>query len=314
MPSPQATQIHIDQALTNFSQAFLNEEYVGNQVVPMVPVKKRSDVWFVYGKENFRYRDLRRMPSGLANDFNYTLTTSSFMAQERTERHLILDDNEMEQDAPLNEQIDATQMITDNIQAAIEYEIATYVTNTANLTQNTALAGTAQWSDYANSTPLTNLKAAKVGVRFGVMKRANTFVSPYDVSLVLADHPQIKDLIKYTDPKSLNESGLPGIVRGLRVIEPSSVYDSAVEGRAFSGASIWGKNAIVMYLNPTPTLKSVSLAYMFAAPDSTTGATGFATRTYRSEERKGTYVEVSITYVIKTVAPLSGYLFGTCIA
>lgn len=314
MPTPQATQIHIDQALTNFSQAYTNDEFVADQVMPMVNVKKRSDKWFVYGKEHFRYRDNRRAPGGLANEFNWTLSQSSFYAETRAERHLILDDDRMEADDPLNLEIDTNEWIMEHMTGNLEVDVANFMTNTANLTTNTALAGTSQWSDYVNSTPLVNLKTAKAAVRVGAVKRANTFVSPYEVSLVLADHPDTKDLIKYTDPKGLLESGLPPVVRGLRVVEPGAVQDTAVEGRAATFAASWGKNAIVMYLNPSPGLRKLGLAYRFTAPDPTSGTVGFATRQYRSEEKKGDYIEVEITYVLKMVAPGAGYLFATAIA
>ena len=78
MPSPQVAQIHIDQALTDFSQATINEmdTYVADQMMPMIPVKKRSDKWFVYDKQYFRYRNAKRAPGGIANEFNYGIEMS----------------------------------------------------------------------------------------------------------------------------------------------------------------------------------------------------------------------------------------------
>jgi hypothetical protein len=314
MPAPQATQIHIDQALTNFSQLYANEDYIADQIMPMVPVNKRSDKWFVYGKEHFRYRNAIRQPGALADEFDYSLSTSSYFAQPRAERHLVLDDDVMEQDDPLNEELDAAELLMELFMLIREVDVANFLTNTANLTNNTALSGTTQWSDYTNSVPLTNIKTAKASVRTNAAKRANVVLFPYETALVLADHPSIKDLTKYTDPKGLMESGLPATVRGLRVIEPGAVQDTSIEGRAFSPAAAWGKNAIIGYVNPYPGRKKISMAYMFVAPEPTSRTPGFATRKYREDARKGLWVETEISYSLNMVAPGAGFLFTTCIA
>ncbi len=316
MPSPQVSQIHIDQALTDFSQAYMNDQdtYVADQIMPMVPVKKRSDKWFVYGKEHFRYRNAKRMPGGIANEFNYSVTTSSYFAEPRAQRHLVLDDDIAMQDSPLDEQADATMLITEALLVERETDTANFITSSSNLTFNSALSGTSKWDDYVNSVPLTNWKTAKSSVRTNAAKRANFILLPYDVALVLADHPAIKDLIKYTDPKALTESGLPPSVRGLRVIEPGAMSDGAVEGRAFSPSPIWGKNAVIGYVNPGPGLRKLSLAYTFMAPDPTTGAVGVYTRRYYDQDRKGEWVEAEMTYSLNMVAAGAGYLYTTVIS
>ncbi|MBA3826887.1 MAG: hypothetical protein H0X24_23715, partial [Ktedonobacterales bacterium] len=175
-------------------------------------------------------------------------------------------------------------------------------------------SGTTQWSDYTNSVPLVNIKTAKASVRNNAAKRANVMLVPYETALVLADHPSIKDLTKYTDPKGLMESGLPSTVRGLRIIEPGAVQDSSIEGRAFSPTVAWGKNAIIGYVNPSPGRKKISMAYMFVAPEPISGTRGFATRKYQDDARKGLWVETEISYSLNMVAPGAGYLFATCIA
>lgn len=310
---PQPNVIHIDQALTNFSQMLTNDDYVANDMAPMVPVAKRSDRWFVYGKEHFRYRNSKIGTSGVANEREYTLTTSQYYAERRAERHYIPDDNEMQEDQPLQERVDAAEVLAESLNLTREVDTANFMTSTANMTNNTALSGTSRWDDYANSVPLTNIKTSKVSVRTNSAKRANFAMIPYEVALVLADHPSIKDLIKYTDPRALTESGLPPVIRGLRVIEPGAVQDGATEGRAFAPAAIWGKNVIIGYVNPGPGLKKVSLAYTFMAPDPTSGTRGLATRRYRLDDRKGEFVETEQTYDIRMIATGAGYLWTTVI-
>lgn len=311
---PQQNVIHIDQALTNLSLAYMNEDYVAEEVLPTVTVDKRTDKYFVYGKEYFRFTESRVRPGAAADEFDYTLSTNPFQAERRARRHLITDDEINMADVPLMPEADSVELLAEKMMLIREYDTAAYCTSTANMTNYTALAGGNQWSDYANSVPLTNIKTAKASVRTLAAKKANSIVIPYETALVLADHPSIKDLIKYTDPNALTESGLPPFIRGLRVIEPGTIYDSALEGRTFSPAAVWGKNVIVFYRSPGSGRKVLSLGYTFMAPDATTGATGMSTRSYREEARTGLWVETQLTYDLRIVASGAGFMFTSAIA
>ncbi len=306
---PQYNVVHIDQALTDLSLAYTNDDYVAGKVLPAIPVDKRSDKYFVYGKEHLRYRNAKVAPGSVAEDFNYTLSTGNFYAEHRAERHLVTDDEIQNEDMPLDAAVDATELLTELMTLIWEVDVANYVTNTSNLTNYTALSGTSKWTDYVNSTPLTNIKTAKASVRNNTLKRANSFIISYEGALDLADHPSIKDLIKYTDPKSLAESGLPTSLRGLTVIEGGAVQDTSVEGRTFSPSAAWGSNAIIAYINPGKGRKKISLGYTWVAPDATSGTQGISTRRYRDEPRKGEWVETEYTYAYTITSVGAGYLF-----
>lgn len=308
---PQQNAVHIDQALTNLSIAYFNEDYIALDILPAIPAAKRSDRYFVYGKEHLRIKESRVRPGAIADELDYTLSTSNFQAEKRARRHLVTDEEMQIADDPLDPQADATELVSENMLGVLELDSANLLTSSANLPNYTALSGTSQWSDYVNSVPLTNIKTAKISVRLNALKRANFMMSPYDVSLTLAEHPSIKDLIKYTDPNALTESGLPPVIRGLRVVEPGSAFDSSVEGRAFNPTTIWGHNVIIGYRAPAPGRKTMSLGYTFDVPDATTGVRGASTMTYRNEERHGLWVEVMRTYDQRIIAPGAGFLFQT---
>ena len=74
-------------------------------------------------------------------------------------------------------------------------------------------------------------------------------------------------------------------------------------------STIFGKNALIHYTNPSIGLKMITLGFVFEAPDATTGVRGYATQKMREDRRHGDWVEVSTTYAIKVVAPLAGYLY-----
>lgn len=311
---PYVQDVHIDQALTTFSKAITNDELVGDKILPPVPVDKRSDLWFIYGTEYFKKRDDLRRPKSEAIEIDWTMSKGHYNAEEHAEKYLVSDAEAKVADAPVDPAIDATEFVTASVQNQREIAQLALVTNAAQVTNNATLAGTTQWSDYTNSVPLTNIRTAKTTVRNAIVKRANFFSASYDVCLVLADHPSIKDLLKYTDPNALTSSGLPPTIRGLTVNEAGSMYDTANQGQAATFASIFGKNALVHYTTPSVGRKIVTFGYTMEAPDDTTGVRGLSVRRYRDDKKKGEYVEVSVMYDLQLVAPTGGYLYLAAIA
>ena len=311
---PFISVVHIDQALTNLSVAYTQAMLVGDRILPPIPVDKRSNRWFVYGREYFKKRDDLQRPGAAAPEITYSLSTGFYNADRHAQRHLVPDAEVNLADVPLRPAIDATEFLTASVQNNREIRQLGLITDPTQVTNNTALSGTTQWSDYTNSTPLTNLRTAKTTVRGAIVREANFLSVYFDVAQVLADHPSIKDLIKYTDPNNISTSGLPNMVRGLMVNVSGAMLDSANEGQAATFASIFGKNALVHFTTPSPGLKTITFGYTFEAPDDTTNVRGYAVRRYRDEELIGEWVEVGTTYDIQLIAATGGYLFTTAIA
>jgi len=306
---PFISTVHIDQALTNISQAYEQEDLVGDQVFPVVPVDKRSDLWFVYGREMFTLRDLKVRPGAVAPEMTYSLSQSAYNAERRAERHLVTDAERRYSDNPLQPEIDTTEQLTGNVMTNAENDQLSLANNSAQVTQNTTLSGTSQWSDYTNSTPLTNIRAAKVAVRLGVGREANQFLVSFETGMTLADHPSIKDLRKYTHPDALDESGLPQVVRGLTVLVAKAISNTGDDAIPGNFQSVMGKNAVIAFTNPSPGLKTITFGWTFEAPDDTTGARGYSVRKYRDDAKTGDYVECARTYTPVIVAPLAAYLY-----
>lgn len=308
---PYAQDVHVDQFLTTLSIAYRNDGYVGDQVLPSVPVEKRSGLYPIYGKEHLRQRDDLVRPGSVAPEWERTISRDQYICERHAQRQFVSDDERQESDQPLNPDMDTTEFLTEAVVNNREYAIVSFVTDPTVVTQTVALSGTTQWSDYTNSVPLTNLRTAKSAVRLGVFREANTFTLSYDSSLVLADHPSTKEMLKFTDPNLISSSGLPRIIRGLRVVEAGAFIDTAHDGQAATISTAFGKNALVHYTNPSPGLKTISFGYVFEAPDATSRVRGIATLRYPILERHGDMLEVSTTYGMKLVAPLGGYLFTT---
>ncbi|MBC8138137.1 MAG: hypothetical protein H8F28_19835 [Fibrella sp.] len=334
---PAQGDIHIDRALTNVSIAYQNEEFVGEQIAPPLKVDKRSDKYFVYNKNAFlrgsgkdangRPKSLRR-PGAEADEVDYDVSSTPFYCEEYAKKTLVTDAVVRIADMPLQPYIDATQVITERLK--IDNEIATAsltCTSTNYPAANKVLlttggAGTS-WASYgsANSKPLSNIRDGKISVRKGIMRQPNSALFSVDAAQVLADHPDVKDLTKYTHSDGLSSSGLPKVLRGLNTIEGATQAASSAEGAAFSSGNIWqdenGTNvSLIFYRSADAGPRSMHFARSFDAPDDTTGAQGINVRKYRWDIKKGTYVEAAFTRDWRFIAiddnakAIGGYLIS----
>src|SRR2546423_4759751 len=311
---PSLAQIHIDQALTNISVMYRNQSYVADEVFPVVPVSKRSNKYFLFKKEDFltpspasgsgALASIRR-PGSEAAEVDYSVSTASYFAEEYAYRGLVADAETSASDNPLQPDVDQTVQLTERLMLDNEISVAALACKRANFpaANKVALTGGGtgtSWAQYAsaNSVPFTDIKNGKLAVIKGIAREANAFLLGVDTARTLADHPNVKDLVKYVHQDALTMSGLPKVMRGLNVAEGAAQKNTAAEGASYSGANIWQADdgtgaALIYYRNPNPTLRSVTFGYTFEAPDDTSRARGFAVRRWRDEKRKGTLIEVS---------------------
>jgi hypothetical protein len=335
---PTLGQVHIDQALTNLSVMYQNGAYVAEQVMPVVSVNKRSNKYFLYRKEDFLsvspiqanglMASVRR-PGSEAAEIDYVQSTQSYFAEEYAYRSFVADAETAVADNPLQPDMDATIQLTERLKLDNEAAVVNLVGKRANYaatnkaTLTTGGSGTS-WAQYAsaNSNPFNDIKTAKLAVIRGIAREPNAMVLSVDAARTLADHPAIKDLVKYVHQDALTISGLPKILRGLSVIEGASQKNTAAEGAAYNGGNLWAADdgtamALIFYRPETPSLRTVSLGYTFEAPDDATAARGIAVRRWREDKRKGTLIEAAFLRDWKMVAvdgsglAVGGYLLSS---
>jgi len=308
---PTTNEVHIDTAMANISIAYKNEEYIAEQIFPIVNVTKQSDVYFTYTKD-FWFRDeaTRRAPSTAAKRIDYGIGTTQYFCVEYAIAKEIADEIRDNADNPIQPDTEATELCTDKILLAMERRVAALVQGTANWDGNITLSGTAQWSDYTNSDPLTDINTGIQTVQKAIGRKPNTVVMNQEVWDKLKYHPDIADKIKYTNLGILSVDLFKSLIdlpAGGRVLIGASIYDSAVEGATASMGYVWGKNCWIGYVAPSPSLLTPSGGYIFAWKTR-------QIRSWREEAEKQDVVEASSYYDEKAVASSCAYLIGSAIA
>jgi hypothetical protein len=293
---PAINTIRVDQVLSQISVQYKNSEYVADQIFPKLAVKKMSDKFFVFSRD-YKLKETGRAPGAKAREYDFELSTSSYILKKEALKSYISDDEVDNYDLGTLK-ADMTEALTDKIALRKEYDASTMLnaTGTWSLQHSLAVA----WSTNSTSSdpvPSVNTAMATIVGYTGV--RPNFMVLPFKAELALKNHVSILDRIKYTSKEVTSEmlSGLFGIEK---IVVPTAVYDTSatpVESMSY----MWDTFSFIGYKAPRPAPRSISFAYMFekAVP---------AVKTWRDEERESEAVEVNAQYCMKVVCSLAGYL------
>lgn len=312
---PYQPDVHIDQFLTSLSLAYSNIMYAGDSVFPSLNVDKASDLYPIYGTEQFKVYDDIRRPGTDALEVMQTLTRGSYFGEGHALKTKVPYEQKRDADNPLNPEIDATIFVTEAQRNQREIAQMAVAGDSTQITNNSALSGTTLWSDYTNSTPLVNIRTARSTVRAAIHREATDIVVAYDVGLTLADHPSLKDLMKYTDPNMIGQAQMPMMLRGLTVAVSGADKDTTAYGSPTPSFSpIFSKAALVHYRNPNIGLRMITFGVTFEIPDPATGGRGQQIRKWEDEGKLVTWIQSQDNYAVKILSPTGAYLFSPAIA
>jgi hypothetical protein len=310
MPSLQ--QLHVDQALTQISVAYRNAAFVSEEVFPVVSVKKRSDVFFKFSKQHFRtYKDAYEAGQR-AHQIEIDLDARGFyFCDGHAEEASITDDERENADPGAQLEVEKTEKLTNTIALNQENTFFSDIITSTNITQNSTLSGTSQWSDYTNSDPVTEILTRRRTIQQQIGEFPNSLLLSQPVFDVLRNHPRIIDRLKYTGSGAraqLDTSDLARVLELERVLVSAAIKQSVNEGQADSTTYIMGKNALLFYRPARPGLRTPSLGYTFVW----TVRSGVLR--WRQPDLESDFIRVKKYYDQRIVDAKAGYLWLSAVA
>lgn len=264
MPQPTTRDVHIDAALSNISIAYKNERYLADQVFPPVEVPKQSDYFFTWTRDFwFRNHVQRREAGGVFQEAGLVLSQTQFNCLQKALAFPLADEVIDNQDAAIDLEKAGAEFLAD--QFALDREIALKgkIMDASAWGSNTTLSGTNQWSDYENSNPLGNVDTGVETVKKATGHNPNVALMNAEVYHRLRRHPDLLDLYKYTTTALLNEAQIAAAINVKKILVGDAIQNTANEGAAYTGAYIWDKNCILMYVAERPGLMVPSAGYTF---------------------------------------------------
>ena len=298
--------IHYDQILTNISLGYEQVgEFIAEQLVKVVPVKKQTDKYYVFGRESWIPSGTDyRAPGTVANEIGgIQVSTDTYYAQEHALQIVVTDEERENADSAFSPDRDATELVTAKILLNRELAVRNFVTDTSRYAPSLVktLTATTQWDVYATSDPVQDFRLAKFAVHNTSFVDPNVAVIPYQVMFFLLDHPKIIDRIKYTDRAILTEELVASVLGLTNVVVPGMpVGTSAGTSNNFNMTAtyLWGDDVLLAYVPKKAGLKTPAFAYEFAW---TYGGKVMLTDRWREEVRKSDLIRVSRRYDHKMI-------------
>jgi len=309
MPNPTLKDIQWDPILSRLAVAYQNDEYIADRICPVIPVTKISGKYFEFDTSKFRKVQSLRAMGAPAREVDYGLSQSSeFVCKDHALKQIVPDELKEQAPTPLTPEADAVENVKEKLLVEKEYDLAAYMASTSNLSNNTTLSGTDQWSDYANSDPIGDIEAGIESVHSKIFKKPNTLLLGQQTWNKLKHHPDIVDRLKYSGFGKVTPSVLGDLFDIPNVFVGGAGYESATEGQSSSMAYIWGKHAWLLYVASRPGIRSISFGYFFnyKAP--------YSVDRWYDKDRKGMWVRCHDYYVRETISTDAAYLIKDAIA
>lgn len=318
MALPTSRDVHVDTLLTNVSIAYRNKNYIADQMFPLLPVMKRSDIVPKFDQSHwFRDQARLRAPGTRSARGGFSIdSTDTYYAKRYSFGVEIDDDTRDNADSVWALDENATNLATDMIQLRREVSLAgSHFTTGVWGNDDTGGVDFTVWSNYSTSSPLVNLSDYQDEVEGRIALEANSVAMGKQVWQKLKWHPDLLDSIKYTERGVITEQLFASLTGFSKVLIGRALYTTTAEGTAESSVAysrVWGKNVLIYFAPDSPSLMTPSAGYCFTwqrVPSSIQ----YMVR-HRDDEAEKDIFECNSYFVHKTTAARAGTFLSGAVA
>lgn len=309
MPTP--SEVHVDIPLSNLAIKYQNPAFVGEKILPVIPVKFESGKYYKFGKDDQRRVLSLRADKDTSKRASLTRTTETYSAQEYALHDLVSDREKRNADTQIKPEKDAVNYITQRLLLDQEFRIRDAVNDgvTAQTIPNPKWNGT-------SPTIEDDVDVAKKSIRQNAGILPNRIMLPADVKDVVKKDSTVRNLLRYTVARMQGEvlvrdGDLPEVLWNMRTVIAGAIYNSANEGQDASISDIWGDNVLVYFYATGVSLQQLSLGYVMRVKQGA-GLT-IMTKRWRDNPRDSNVFQVGIIEDEKIVASECGYQITDCL-
>lgn len=271
---PDRSDMHIDKALTNISVQYLQDpaNYIAGQVFPMVPVKKQSDRYFIYLRDDwFRDEAEERAPGTESAGGDYDIdNTPTYFCRKYAYHKDVVEEDRANADDPLTPDEDAVSFVTDKLLLNKENKWAKtfFAAGVWSFDYEGMVSGGTggefiYWDDYANSQPIEDITKFSTEQSERTGKRPNTIVMGRRAYDALKNHPDFLDRVKYTQKGVVTSDLIAEMFDVERVLVANAIQNTAERGKTADMSFIMGNHVLLCYTTNAPKLKTATAGYTF---------------------------------------------------
>ncbi|MDR7537435.1 MAG: hypothetical protein QN183_13850 [Armatimonadota bacterium] len=225
--------------------------YVAGQLFPPVAVDHETDRYYLIDPDSWlRIAPALRARRASPARVEFRVSSDAYAVRGYALAGEIALEDLANQDRAIRLREQTTALVVNMLARDRENRVASMVTSGTNLGSYVSLTGTAKWSDYTNSDPVSDVNSGHAFIESRTGLHANTLVLDKDTYRVVRRHPAV-----------LEAAFGPGRAQGLpaadrlaevfevdRILVAAGVKNVAAETAPASLVNIWGYNAILAYV------------------------------------------------------------------
>ena len=315
MAHADANDVHVNRLLTMVSVGYDPGGFIADQIFPQVMVNKQSDIVPFYDQSPW-FRDegqgAIRAPGTEANKTGLTVdNTNNYFCINNALGADVPYEIRDNQDAPYDMERDVSQLIQGLLMLRRDRKFAAdHMVADAFMAQTVS----AKWSDYANSNPIQDMRAAQRGIRRSIAARGNTWVLGDLVWQRLQDHPDLLNRLPDNTLRRTTKGALAALLdlpgEG-SILCGESMYTTSAEGTAEGSvtyADVWDDAALCLYRPSVAGLMKPTAGYTFFWRNSVAPNAPQFVRRWDDTHKKKTVVEVHTYFAQKKLLTKAGRL------
>jgi len=296
------SEVHVDAVLTNLSRTFKFPDLVADEISPRIKVKKDSDVYYTFGREEIRLKGDgegdRKNGCSPAVSFDWKPTgTEPYLCVTRALKDSVCDKTVKNADSPVKPLRRTVEKLTRNLMMHRERRVAKKFTTDPLITSTSTPA--VKW-DTPTADIEDDIRAAKEDFRLA----CGAYPSHIVMSATVAGFVRL--FLKASAEISLMERAqvytIPDTLWGMKTVVSEAMFNSAAEGAAEVVADVWPDTVTLVWINPSksPSLEDSTFSWSIMSQD-------FRVRRWRDEEIEATMIEVQMCVDEKIVAPFAAH-------
>ena len=303
----------VNPVLTSLSVGFKNESFMWSEIAPQHASDLQSGTFPVYTRDAWfkRQGGAERAANANYQRIDYGVSTDTFKTVEIGYEKILPDVVRNSNQFGDNLETKDVAFLTNIMELEIEKRVAAATFVTAVWGTSNTLSGTSQWSDFANSDPISDSDTAIRTILRNTGAKPNNLFMGLLAWEKLKEHPLILDKYKHTQVGIMTEDLVAAVLGVGKITVGSSVENTAAEGQTFVGADIWTDNALFQVVNP-PSL-DVAMSAMTIIWNER-GNVPWAIESYREEQTRGDVNRIFTHLAPKIVSSQHGYLFIDTVA
>lgn len=269
MPLPTIQQVHIQQALSDLSIAYRQEQpAVSDILFKRISVPHQQDKFYVWNKgDMWRLEAKKRAPGANFARMGLRLSSDNFYCAQYALEYPLPDEIDANADAGVELETTASMTLVDqlNMQKDVDFA-ADFFTTSSGWASGTV--GTA-WDNVASGTPVTAVTNAVLTIRqaLGASNQHDIIgLGGIKILTALLTSDQVRDRTKYVleQTQSALERTLAPVLGLDRLVISSRQRNTAKEGRTASYSAVFDNDFLVVAVPRNPGRFVPAAGYTFA--------------------------------------------------